>query len=157
MATCQICGREIKAKNGVIAHHGYTRPDQGYQTKSCFGARHLPYEESAEAIPLFIVELNRYIMHEQERFESIMRHPPEYLEKSEYTGREGRHMVKYNRPENFDPKVEKVSYSYMRDQYEMLFSTLKNSIQKNINSSQEYIFFLEQRQKNWQKQAQQTA
>lgn len=24
--TCQVCGRAIKASNGLIAHHGYKRP-----------------------------------------------------------------------------------------------------------------------------------
>lgn len=48
---CQICGREIKDKLGVIAHHGYIRPEQGWQTDSCMGARNLPYEKSREVIP----------------------------------------------------------------------------------------------------------
>ncbi len=42
--TCQICGRPIFAEVGVVAHHGYQRPGDGWQTDSCFGARHLPYE-----------------------------------------------------------------------------------------------------------------
>ena len=42
--TCQICDRAIKANTGVIAHHGYQRPGEGWQTASCPGARALPYE-----------------------------------------------------------------------------------------------------------------
>lgn len=42
--TCQICGRGIFAEAGVIAHHGYERPFEGYQTASCPGARKLPFE-----------------------------------------------------------------------------------------------------------------
>lgn len=42
--TCQICGRDILAEGGVIAHHGYERPGDGWQTASCWGARELPYE-----------------------------------------------------------------------------------------------------------------
>lgn len=42
--TCQCCGRAILAETGVIAHHGYTRPTEGWQTASCTGARHLPFE-----------------------------------------------------------------------------------------------------------------
>ena len=44
--TCQICGRQILAKNGKIAHHGYRRPGVGWQTGSCEGARCLPLEVS---------------------------------------------------------------------------------------------------------------
>lgn len=44
--SCQICGRTIKAKQGLIAHHGYTRPGMGFQTPSCYGARRLPYEHT---------------------------------------------------------------------------------------------------------------
>lgn len=29
--TCQICGRPIKAKNGLISHHGYRRPTPLYE------------------------------------------------------------------------------------------------------------------------------
>ena len=52
VTTCQICGRAILAKTGLIAHHGYQRPDgRGYQTASCPGARELPYEVSRDFIP----------------------------------------------------------------------------------------------------------
>jgi hypothetical protein len=42
--TCQCCGRRIHANTGRIAHHGYERPDYGYQTASCAGAKELPFE-----------------------------------------------------------------------------------------------------------------
>jgi hypothetical protein len=49
--TCQICGRAIKAGKGVIAHHGYKRPEgRYYQTASCWGARHLPYEQDCSQL-----------------------------------------------------------------------------------------------------------
>ena len=45
--TCQICGRPVMAERGNIAHHGYTRPEGwGYQTASCYGAIHPPFEVS---------------------------------------------------------------------------------------------------------------
>jgi hypothetical protein len=40
---CQCCGRRILAKRGLIAHHGYTRPGQGWQTASCMGAGYVPF------------------------------------------------------------------------------------------------------------------
>jgi len=48
---CQICGRAILANTGVIAHHGYKRPGDGWQTSSCFGARYRPYEIACDALP----------------------------------------------------------------------------------------------------------
>lgn len=70
--TCQICGRNIKAKNGRIAHHGYTRPDLGWQTKSCFGARRLPLEESCDAIEDGIKMIERYIKNATERIQFMI-------------------------------------------------------------------------------------
>ena len=55
--TCQICGRAILANTGVIAHHGYERPSQFYQTKSCIGARELPFEASRDELGKYIVAL----------------------------------------------------------------------------------------------------
>jgi hypothetical protein len=34
----------ICSKSGVIAHHGYTRPGEGWQTASCEGTHHSPLE-----------------------------------------------------------------------------------------------------------------
>lgn len=56
--TCQICSRPILAERGKIAHHGYERPDgQGYQTASCFGALHLPFEVSRDRLGQYITAL----------------------------------------------------------------------------------------------------
>lgn len=52
--TCQICGRQIFAELGTVAHHGYERPGHGWQTSSCFGAKRLPYETSRDAIEQLI-------------------------------------------------------------------------------------------------------
>lgn len=52
--TCQICGRPILAERGTIAHHGYERPGQGWQTASCFGAMHLPFEVSRDRLGQYI-------------------------------------------------------------------------------------------------------
>lgn len=48
--TCQICGRQIFAEVGMIAHHGYQRPGGGTQTASCPGARELPFETSRDRL-----------------------------------------------------------------------------------------------------------
>jgi hypothetical protein len=56
--TCQICGRAILASKGLIAHHGYQRP-QGWhaQTASCYGARELPYERDCTVLQRYIAEV----------------------------------------------------------------------------------------------------
>jgi hypothetical protein len=51
---CQVCGRAIKANTGRIAHHGYQRPGDGYQTRSCAGAKHVPYEIGHDALDSWI-------------------------------------------------------------------------------------------------------
>jgi len=53
---CQICARAIKAKSGKIAHHGYLRRD-GWQTSSCPGARHQPYEVARDRLGLYITNV----------------------------------------------------------------------------------------------------
>jgi hypothetical protein len=56
---CQICEREIKSSLGRIAHHGYERPGQGYQSASCFGALELAIEVGHDALDRFILGLER--------------------------------------------------------------------------------------------------
>lgn len=57
--TCQCCGRPILANTGKIAHHGYQRPGEGWQTASCPGAQHLPFEVSRDELGRYIEALNR--------------------------------------------------------------------------------------------------
>lgn len=59
--TCQCCGRDILAETGVIAHHGYERPGQGWQTASCPGARELPFEASRDALGEYIQNLKNAV------------------------------------------------------------------------------------------------
>lgn len=59
--TCQVCGRPIFAETGVIAHHGYTRPGDGWQTPSCWGARELPFEVSRDALGRYIAYVAGYL------------------------------------------------------------------------------------------------
>lgn len=57
--TCQICERAILAETGLIAHHGYERPGDGWQTASCFGARALPFEVSRDRLGEYVDALAR--------------------------------------------------------------------------------------------------
>lgn len=59
--TCQCCGRRILANTGVIAHHGYERPGEGWQTASCMGARELPYEADRTVLGRLITILHTHV------------------------------------------------------------------------------------------------
>ena len=78
MSTCQICAREIKAKNGLIAHHGYERPvyRSGWQTASCLGARGLPYEVSADLLPGAINIVSGHVLRLSEDLARLASKPP---------------------------------------------------------------------------------
>lgn len=55
--TCPVCFRAIAVVGGTMAHHGYTRPDSGWQTASCHGIRFKPLEVSSEGLQWLIAEL----------------------------------------------------------------------------------------------------
>ena len=59
---CQCCGRAIHAALGKIAHHGYQRPGHGWQTASCFGAKHLPWEVSRDRVKVLIDHLKATLL-----------------------------------------------------------------------------------------------
>lgn len=59
--TCQCCFNKILANKGKIAHHGYQRPGEGWQTASCFGARELPFEVDRERLGELIVALKNHL------------------------------------------------------------------------------------------------
>ncbi len=69
--TCQICGRGIFANTGLIAHHGYERPGDGWQTASCRGARELPYETDRTILAEDIVMLKDRLARQQERLKGL--------------------------------------------------------------------------------------
>jgi hypothetical protein len=71
MSACQICGRKIKDKFGVVAHHGYKRRQGEWQTDSCMGARHFPYEKSRDVIPEAIQSIQLYIKLKEEIIKQV--------------------------------------------------------------------------------------
>lgn len=48
--TCPCCFRAIAVRAGTMAHHGYERPGDGWQTASCAGIRFKPLERSKEGL-----------------------------------------------------------------------------------------------------------
>lgn len=118
MNTCQICVREIKAKHGVIAHHGYTRPEQGWQTDSCIGARQLPYEKSRDVIPKAIDFLKLQIKNIEYNLKRI---------------EEERLPIPYFRG---DVKSDNSQYKRIKDNYFELEKHKINQIEKEIERLQ---------------------
>lgn len=76
--TCPVCFRPIAVLRGTMAHHGYQRPGQGWQTASCPGIRFKPLEVSSEGLEWLIATL-------RERLAGLkyahanQATPPEYL------------------------------------------------------------------------------
>jgi hypothetical protein len=60
---CQCCNRAIHSALGTIAHHGYQRPGDGWQTASCFGAKRLPWEVDRSAVWQLIQHLKSVLLH----------------------------------------------------------------------------------------------
>lgn len=58
--TCQCCAHRYLSNTGTIAHHGYQRPGWGWQTASCIGAKHLPFEADRTQLGKLIDNLRQY-------------------------------------------------------------------------------------------------
>lgn len=145
MTTCQICARPILSKLGLIAHHGYQRPGGGWQTASCIGARHLPYEVSCDAIPPAITRMESWLKEQKENLATFLVSPPTILvESSTWTDKKW----EWKRPENFNP--QEASYrSYSPHTYECEFSRRKYSYEHSIHMATSELAFLNERLMKW--------
>lgn len=152
--TCQICEREIKAKNGIIAHHGYQRPDRGsgWQTSSCWGARHEPYEVSCDQMQPYIDSVVSYVENQKLINKGLIENPPEtIMENSMYARKEPKI---YKRPENFDSKknVDEDAYNYRGSwSYENEHYSLFRLHKREIDGGNREIKRMETRLANWKK------
>lgn len=147
---CQICARDIKANTGTIAHHGYQRPGNGYQTSSCLGAKFLPYEQSRDRIPQVRDIYKGYLEFNKERLKDTLNNPPaELTETMRYSFHEPQ---TYTRPENFNKEkaMAQGSFSHTNDDmYAMEYRRLVKNIRQNIAGLTHEIDFLQERYDNW--------
>lgn len=98
---CQICARDIKANTGIIAHHGYQRPQyQGWQTASCDGARQLPYEVSRDFIPVVIERYKVHAANQEAMADEMLRTPPATITK--YAMNSYQEDQTFSKPDDFD-------------------------------------------------------
>ena len=147
--TCQICEREIKANIGVIAHHGYQRPDRGsgWQTESCVGARHLPYEKSCDVIQPTIDYIETFIKNQSSRLRDIVKNPPKMLsERMMFAGSK-----EYPKPEDFDPNkcLDAGTWNY-NERYGSEFRSMYRDIERSISNSRYDVKRLTKRLAEWE-------
>lgn len=155
--TCQICARNIKANTGLIAHHGYQRPQyQGWQTASCDGARQLPYEVSRDYIPVVI---ERYKLHEKNQddmADEMLRNPAETITRF-HINRFGssNSSEDFTKPAGFDPyaAVNQGARAFTYSSYENEFVKQYEAHRKNVKEIQDAIAFLQDRYDKWEAKA----
>ena len=143
---CQICGRAIKANTGLIAHHGYRRPGQGWQTSSCMGARFRPYEVACDALPPAIQSCTRYLDNQQEALVKWLASPPETINWYRSGGYKEKEYT-CTRPADFNPTNHRPSY--MREEYTFQFDAQVHRYKASIKDTQETLAYLEKRLAEW--------
>lgn len=73
--TCPVCFRAIAVVGGTMAHHGYTRPEMGWQTASCQGIRFRPLEVSSEGLQWLIAALRERLEARKQAYAKRATHP----------------------------------------------------------------------------------
>jgi hypothetical protein len=143
---CQICGRPILCTTGVIAHHGYTRPWEGFQTSSCPGARELPYAESCDFLRSYIPTLAGAAAVAKAAAARFLENPPETItvsRKSSFTGKT--EATTYERPKGF--KV--TDYSSIPRTYANAYANRLGNMQQEAKGLAQYVEFLRARLAAW--------
>lgn len=144
--TCQVCGRSIKANSGVIAHHGYKRPhNQGWQTASCMGARHLPYEEANDQIIKAINSATNYINKSAQWLVEFHYNPPQTLSQTQGTWQLKTYTAE--KPMDFDPDSSR--RDYRRASYDTMYYAKKHAVEQGIKEAQHDIAYLKRRLSEW--------
>lgn len=128
--TCQICARRIMSRVGVIAHHGYTRPGDGWQSASCYGARHLAWEKSCAIIPLAIKAVEAHLATVTRAAERHEASPPAILTRLDWNKR----TVDVAKPADFVPQ-EKSPGSFQAHSYASLFYRERDAYARRIRQA----------------------
>ena len=146
VGTCQICGRPIGAKSGIIAAHGYTQPRyHGWRSGGCAGAGYLPYEKSCERLREMIISLKAFIV-KQEGLLAEHMVGPQVLKVIE--GREPRtREVTYEKPSDFNVNVK---YYGMPHTYGNAFCSRRDDYQNTIRYATEDVAVMERRVLAWE-------
>ncbi len=148
ITNCQICGRYIKSAKGLIAHHGYKRPGQGWQSASCYGARHVPYEVGHDAIDLAIRSTKTQIAGTTEYLAKIRKDPPEkliWVQKRDCWSRPT--YTDVAKPADFDPV--KTYKTYRRGDYVTLYHENVANNERDLREMKEFLKYLDERLSAW--------
>jgi hypothetical protein len=150
--TCQICGRAIKANTGIIAAHGYKRPGYGWQTASCYGARHQPYEVSCSAIEPAIAHGTRVREHTAITHLGMFYDPPAEFDvtRKDAWGKRGPTRIAA-RPAVFDPQRPGIDINNPGT-YAYAWQNRERDLRSTLRDVREYLTFLQTRLTNWRPQ-----
>lgn len=146
MTTCQICAREIKAPKGLIAHHGYKRPGDHYQTASCIGARFAPYETAADRIPYAIDRLRSFIQNKENQLHELLFFPPAILIGQVYKGSGHYESINVFRPDGFNQNSAR---TFVPNAYDTLYYGRLSETKSAIKYAKIDLDFLTKRLADW--------
>lgn len=99
-ATCSCCFRTIAVAGGGrrMAHHGYTRPELGWQTASCMGVAYPPFEKSADGTKAYRQVLLNHAAQYRRNAAEIRQGNKPIAEQRSYAGRGTTTMVNPDDP-----------------------------------------------------------
>ena len=153
---CQICARPILARTGLIAHHGYLRPGQGWQTSSCPGARYRPYEVASDRLATVIAwQVERGTQLAGSIAKMLAEPPPLMIDVSRDAYKRITTSRERTRPEGFsveaalDTKVYQPCGFQGNRQYAQLFREQVNSLRSELKQTAETESFLRARLAAW--------
>lgn len=149
--TCQICGRAILARTGVIAHHGYRRPLGWHaQTASCFGARFVPYEAGHDALDRYVPIIEDLLARTITRRADLIANPPATVEiKLKRMGYPTGEVEVFERPAGFDPVAASNQGSYRPRTYAGWFTAEANRLRNEIAGLTAELAYLRDRRAAW--------
>lgn len=151
--TCQVCGRGIKAKAGVIAHHGYERPGDGWQTASCFGARAVPYEVGCDRLRLAIERVQAHLATVRQNLDNWLTDPPAtitYQAVDAWKNKLGEPKV-FERPADFavDSRDYRFESSTFRPSYNQQHARKVEQLRKSIQGCTMQLSYMTERLAAW--------
>lgn len=154
---CQVCGRAIKVVRGwcrqtnrrepMVAHHGYRRPSDGWQTASCFGARWRPYEVARDALEALEPRLEQMARDVRANIARVLAEPPATLrwERTDAWGKVLAFKV-LERPEGFVYRDESV---YASATYASVYRNGMLQRERTAKALEEDLASVRRRIKEW--------
>jgi hypothetical protein len=166
-STCQVCGRAIKlvlmrqCRGGVpfgvmqhvIAHHGYQRPGDGWQTASCMGARRLPYEVAHDALDEAIVACNGFIETTKKNLARWLKSPPDTLTQPPRDIYDRSERKPQPQPEGFNPRACLEAAFATNGSYDQLYRYRHHAMKRDLEMARWQLNELRQRRADWKEPA----